>query len=127
MYERKHEPLLQKQAFVRRLGYNILVALEALLVSLGLGIIGYHNLCHFSWIDSLLNASMILGGMGPVCPIDDEYISGKIFASFYAIFSGIGFVGGISILLAPILHRIYHRFHIEDELEKETNRKKQRH
>jgi hypothetical protein len=127
MYERKHEPLLQKQAFVRRLGYNILVAFEALLVSLGLGIIGYHNLCHFSWIDSLLNASMILGGMGPVCPIDDEYISGKIFASFYAIFSGIGFIGGISILLAPILHRIYHRFHIEDELEKETNRKKQRH
>ena len=127
MYERKHEPLLQKQAFVRRLGYNILVAFEALLVSLGLVIIGYHNLCHFSWIDSLLNASMILGGMGPVCPIDDEYISGKIFASFYAIFSGIGFIGGISILLAPILHRIYHRFHIEDELEKETNRKKQRH
>ncbi|MBK9462414.1 MAG: hypothetical protein IPN94_24080 [Sphingobacteriales bacterium] len=127
MYERKHEPLLQKQAFVRRLGYNILVAFEALLVSLGLGIIGYHNLCHFSWIDSLLNASMILGGMGPVSPIDDEYISGKVFASFYAIFSGIGFVGGISILLAPILHRIYHRFHIEDELEKETNRKKQRH
>lgn len=124
MYERKHEPLLQKQAFVRRLGYNILVAFEALLVSLGLGIIGYHNLCHFSWIDSLLNASMILGGMGPVCPIDDEYISGKIFASFYAIFSGIGFIGGISILLAPILHRIYHRFHIEDELEKEKNRKK---
>lgn len=127
MYERKHEPLLQKQAFVRRLGYNILVAFEALLVSLGLGIIGYHNLCHFSWIDSLLNASMILGGMGPVSPIDEECISGKVFASFYAIFSGIGFVGGISILLAPILHRIYHRFHIEDELEKETNRKKQRH
>lgn len=124
MYEKKHEPLLQKKAFVRRLSYNILVASEALLISLGLGIIGYHNLCHFSWIDSLLNASMILGGMGPVCPIDDEYISGKIFASFYAIFSGIGFVGGISILLAPILHRIYHRFHIEDELEKETNHKK---
>lgn len=127
MYEKKREPLLHKQAFIRRLSYNFLVAFEALFISLGLGIIGYHNLCHFSWIDSLLNASMILGGMGPVCPIDDEYIYGKIFASFYAIFSGIGFIGGISILLAPILHRIYHRFHIEDELEKETNRKKQQH
>ena len=127
MYEKKHEPLLQKKAFARRLSYNFLVAFEALLISLGLGIIGYHSLCDFSWIDSLLNASMILGGMGPVSPIDEECISGKVFASFYAIFSGIGFVGGISILLAPILHRIYHRFHIEDELEKETNRKKLRH
>lgn len=126
MYEKKNDPLLHKQAFYRRMSGNFAIAILALAGSLGLGILGYYVLCHFSPIDSLLNASMILGGMGPVGTIEDVYVWGKVFASFYAIFSGIGFVGGMGILLAPIIHRLYHRFHIECEAEKEKEAKKRR-
>ena len=124
MYEKKNEPLLHKQAFYRRLSANFGVSILALTVSLGIGIWGYHTLCHFFWIDSLLNASMILGGMGPVGTIEEQYVWGKVFASFYAIFSGVGFVAGMGILLAPVIHRIYHQFHIECELEKEAKKTK---
>lgn len=124
MYEKRNEPLLRKQAFYRRMSGNFGIAILALANSLGIGIWGYHALCHFNWIDSLLNASMILGGMGPVGTIEDQYVWGKIFASFYAIFSGIGFVGGMGILLAPIIHRLYHRFHIECEAEKEAKKRR---
>ena len=114
MYEKKHEPLLTKPDFIKRLGFNFFLTTLILLSSLGLGILGYYYFCHFSWIDSLLNASMILSGMGPTSTIHDSNIWGKVFASFYALFSGIGFISSVSILLAPIIHRFYHNFHIEN-------------
>ena len=81
--------------------------------ALGIGVIGYHSLGGLSWIDSLVNASMILGGMGPVDPIKTD--AGKYFASFYALFSGLLFIGAASIVLAPFMHRVMHRLHIEEE------------
>ena len=84
-----------------------------LLFSLLIGMLGYHYLESLSWIDSLLNASMILGGMGPVNPLQTN--AGKIFASFYAIYSGVVLLASVGVLVAPIFHRFLHHFHLVDE------------
>ena len=81
-------------------------------VSLGLGILGYHFVARFTWIDSLLNAAMILTGMGPVDALNSD--AAKLFASAYALFSGVVFISATGILLAPIFHRVLQRFHIEE-------------
>jgi hypothetical protein len=80
---------------------------------LGIGMLGYHLIESMSWVDSLLNASMILGGMGPVTPLQTD--AGKIFASFYALYSGVVLLASVGVLAAPILHRFMHRFHLQDE------------
>ena len=90
-----------------------LFAAGIILFSLCIGILGYHYLESLSWIDSLLNASMILGGMGPVNPLQTN--AGKIFASFYALYSGIILLASVGILITPIFHRFLHRFHLELE------------
>ena len=91
------------------------VLAAALLVgaALGLGVLGYHFLAGLPWIDALVNASMILGGMGPVDRVESE--AGKLFTSFYALFSGLLFIGAASLALAPFLHRIMHKLHIDEE------------
>jgi hypothetical protein len=81
--------------------------------SLAVGVVGYHVFEGLSWIDALLNASMILGGMGPVNAIHTT--AGKLFASFYAIYSGLIFLVVAGVLLAPVIHRFLHRFHLETE------------
>ena len=111
MYEHRKEPLLSKAKFLRRLGRHGLVAFGVLICGLGIGVLGYHVFARLSWIDSLLNASMILGGMGPVDPLKTN--AAKIFASCYALFSGLAFIGIVSVLLAPFVHRMLHRFHAE--------------
>lgn len=115
MYERRHEPLLPASGFLRRVAAHSAVGFSILAVSLLIGVSGYHALEGLSWIDSLLNAAMILGGMGPIAELQTE--GGKLFASAYALFSGIVFLGVAGILIAPILHRILHTFHLEDEEE----------
>jgi len=89
------------------------MAIGAMAAALGIGIVGYHFWGGLDWLDSLLNASMILGGMGPVDPITST--AGKMFASFYALFSGLVFIGLSGFLLAPFVHRLLHRFHWEEE------------
>jgi len=79
--------------------------------ALGIGVVGYHLIAGLPWIDSLLNASMILGGMGPVDPLHTD--AAKLFASFYALFSGLMFIGIASVLVAPFVHRLLHRIHYE--------------
>ncbi len=111
MYERHNQPLIPRNAFLKRLGGHILVAFLLLVVSLGIGILGYHGFEKLPWLDSLLNASMILGGMGPVNPILTD--GGKIFASLYALFSGVVFLAVAGIVVAPVAHRIMHRMHME--------------
>ena len=88
-----------------------MLALLVIAFALGIGVFGYHSIAKLSWIDSLLNASMILGGMGPVDPLKSD--TAKIFASFYALFSGLAFVGIASLMIAPFAHRLLHRFHFE--------------
>lgn len=113
MFEHRSEPLLPRHSFLlRALGY---LTLSAVVVgaALGIGVLGYHHLGGLSWIDALVNASMILGGMGPVDPIASNV--GKYFASFYALFSGLLFIGAASIAMAPFVHRVMHKLHLDEE------------
>ena len=96
---------------MRRVAQHGLLALIVIAIALGIGVFGYHFIAHLRWVDSLLNASMILGGMGPVDPLQTN--AAKLFASFYALFSGLAFVGIASLLIAPFVHRLLHRFHLE--------------
>ena len=96
---------------MRRVARHGMLALLVIAFALGIGVFGYHSIAKLSWIDSLLNASMILGGMGPVDPLKSD--AAKIFASFYALFSGLAFVGIASLMIAPFAHRLLHRFHLE--------------
>ena len=112
MYERRKQRLLSRAEFSKRVGRHGLLALGIVAFGLGIGVLGYHWLAHLSWVDSLLNASMILGGMGPIDPLPTN--AAKLFASFYALFSGLAFVGLVSVLLAPFVHRMLHRFHAEE-------------
>jgi hypothetical protein len=113
MFERRHEPLLPFRKFVLRVARSILVALCIVAFALGLGILGYHSIAGFGWVDSLLNASMILSGMGPVGDFRND--AGKVFASFYALFSGLVFITVAGIIVTPVAHRLLHWFHIEEE------------
>lgn len=113
MYEHKKQPLASVKTYRMRVITNALVAIILLILSLGLGVVGYKYTCHYSWIDSLLNASMILGGMGPMNPIDNNI--GKLFASVYALFCGVMLLTSIAVLFTPILHRFYHKFHIAED------------
>lgn len=109
--EARRQPLLPQAAFWRRLTRFALLASGIMIASLALGVMGYHYLEHLAWSDALLNASMILGGMGPVDR--PQTLAGKLFASVYALFAGIIFLLAVGVLLAPILHRFMHRFHLE--------------
>jgi hypothetical protein len=80
-------------------------------ICLGIGIAGYHYTAEIPWIDSLHNASMILSGMGPVVEI--KTYSGKIFSSAFALFSGVVFITNVGVILAPAIHRLFHRLHLE--------------
>ena len=113
MYEHRSHPLLSRAKFVRRVGRHLLLALFLITFALGLGVLGYHLIGGLSWIDSLLNASMILGGMGPVDPLHSD--AAKLFASFYALFSGLAFIGIASLMVAPFAHRLLHRFHVNEK------------
>jgi hypothetical protein len=79
--------------------------------SLGIGIVGYHLSEGLGWLDALVNASMILSGMGPVNELHHD--SGKWFASFYALFSGVAFITSVGVMFAPAVHRFLHKFHLE--------------
>ena len=111
-FEHHRQPLAPRHVFVRRLFRFIGYAVIFLSISLLLGVLGYHHICGLPWVDALLDASMILAGMGPVSPIPND--GGKYFASAYAIFSGVAFLTTFSIIIAPVLHRIMHRLHLND-------------
>ena len=111
MYKSRKHPLLSRAKFARRVLRHFVLALAVVAVALGIGVIGYHSLGKLSWIDSLLNASMILGGMGPVDPLHTS--GAKLFASFYALFSGLAFIGIASLIVLPFAHRLLHRFHLD--------------
>lgn len=113
MYEHRKQPLASKTTFYRRILRNIIIATLVIIICLLVGIAGYHYTAGLSWIDALHNASMILSGMGLVDSVSND--NGKIFSSAYAIFSGVVFITNIGIILAPAVHRIFHRLHIEEE------------
>lgn len=91
------------------LGAMLLLIFLALL----LGVLGYHGFAGLDWVDSLLNASMILGGMGPVSELTT--VPAKLFASFYALFSGVVFIAVMGIFFTPVIHRVLHKFHMDEK------------
>jgi hypothetical protein len=113
MYEHRTHKLLAWPAFLRRAGWHVLVSLPLIAVVAGAGTLGYHALGGLGWIDAFLNASMILGGMGPVDRMETD--SAKLFAAFYALFSGLVFVGVMGVIIAPWIHRMIHVMHAEEE------------
>ena len=110
-FEHRAEPLLPRRRFFRRLARHGVLGLGLIASALAIGVLGYHGIAGLGWIDSIHNASMILAGMGPVDPMPDG--ASKLFASAYAIFSGVVFLGTIGVFLSPIVHRFLHRFHLE--------------
>ena len=113
MFEHRNQPMIPRTEFLWRLARHAAVALGVVLGSLALGIFGYHGLEGLPWIDALVNAAMLLGGMGPVNELHTT--AGKVFAAFYALYSGLVFLGVAGILFAPLVHRLLHRFHLEVE------------
>jgi hypothetical protein len=113
MYEHRKQPLLGWAKFAKRVIHHLILALLVLAVGLGIGVLGYHFLGELNWVDSLLSASMILAGMGPVDTLHSS--TAKIFASCYALFSGLAFIGIASLIIAPFAHRFLHRFHLDEE------------
>lgn len=114
MYESRHQRLLSRGAFLRRLAGHGAFALGILAVSLGIGIAGYHVFEKLPYVDAFLNSAMLLGGMGPVDMPHTE--AGKIFAACYALYSGIVFLVIATIVVAPFLHRLLHLFHWSEKL-----------
>lgn len=111
LYEHRHEPLLTRRQFVRRLVRHGGFAAIIVGVSLLAGTFGYMGFAHLAPIDALLNAAMLLGGMGPVGAI--EGTAGKLFATAFALYAGLVFVAVTGILFAPVFHRVLHHFHAE--------------
>jgi hypothetical protein len=112
-FEHRSQPLLPRREFLGRLARYSFFATLLLGGSLGIGVFGYHYLNDLNWVDSLLNASMILAGMGPTNPLINN--TAKVFASLYAIFSGIIFLTTVAVFLSPVFHRILHKLHLEDD------------
>ena len=108
--ERRGDRLAPLNIFLSRLWGNVLVAAVIVAFSLALGTLGYHYLGNVGWIDGLLNAAMILTGMGPVDKM--ESTEGKLFATFYALYSGVAFLTMVAVILTPLYHRFLHHFHM---------------
>lgn len=113
MFESRTAPLAPRHVFLWRFLRYFASATVLVGVSLGAGILGYHFIAGLDWIDSVLNASMILGGMGPVDPLKSD--AAKLFASAYALYSGLLAITVMGMVLAPLAHRALHLFHLEEE------------
>jgi hypothetical protein len=110
-FEHSRQPLASRCTFLLRMARYLALSLVIIVGSLTIGVLGYHYTEGLPWLDSLLNASMILGGMGPVDSI--RTTSGKWFASFYSLFSGMVLLVAVGVLIAPVFHRFLHHFHLE--------------
>jgi len=112
-YESKHEPLLSRAAFAKR--WTASIGAAALLIGLSLvaGMTGYWYFEGMPWIDAFANAAMILSGMGPLSPL--QTWAGKLFAGLYALYSGLAVIVAVGLIIAPAVHRVLHRFHLETD------------
>ncbi len=113
-YERHNQPLLPRRQFLFRLVRHFGFGLFLILASLAIGVLGYHITENLPWLDSILNASMILGGMGPVNTLTTT--AGKVFASLYALFAGIIFLVAAGVFIAPVVHRWLHKMHLDQDV-----------
>lgn len=112
MYEDRQDPPIPFPAFLLRVARHAMVSVGVLAGSLMIGMAGYVHFEALSWMDAFLNAAMLLGGMGPV---DAPHTSaGKLFAGCYALYAGLVFLVAASLLVAPVAHRVLHKFHWDD-------------
>jgi len=114
MFEHRKSPLLPRRVFYARLARSAALGLALALVSLGIGMAGYHGFEKLSWLDAFLNAAMILSGMGPVAQI--QTTAGKLFAGCYALYSGLALITTLAVIIAPLFHRFLHKFHMEADV-----------
>ena len=114
MYEHKSQRLLPAKLFYRRVLKNILLASTILFISLVIGVVGFCLTADADWVDAFHNSAMLLSGMGPVLQ-NYPGNGAKLFSSFYALFSGIVFITNIGVILAPLMHRVFHRLHLEED------------
>jgi len=112
MYEAKHQPLLTRSAFYRRILAHVAAALGLVLLSLGIGMAGYVATEQMSALDAFLNTAMLLGGMGPVSTLNTN--AGKLFAGVFALYAGLVFIACAALVLTPLLHRLLHHFHVSE-------------
>jgi hypothetical protein len=111
MYEKRLEKLAPTAVFARRVARHTSIAASLVACSLAIGMAGYHATEGLPWIDAFVNAAMLLGGMGPVDPLHSA--AGKLFAGCYALYCGLVVIVAAGVLLAPFLHRLLHRFHLD--------------
>ena len=111
MFEHRKQKLLPPREYLHRLARSAAVGVALLVFSLGIGMVGYHGLAGLAWIDAFLDSAMILGGMGPVSTLQGT--PAKLFAGCYAIYCGIALISTAGIILAPVVHRSLHKFHLE--------------
>ena len=116
LFEKRHEPLAPLPIFLKRVACGLGIAALILAAGLGIGVLGYHALPPITWLDAFYNAALILSDMGPVTQILTP--PGELFIGFYALFSGLAFVTMMSIIFAPLIHRLMHSFHLGDEEDK---------
>jgi hypothetical protein len=121
MNEHIPAPLLPRREYFARIVRSLGLGLAVIAVCLAVGMVGYHNLERLSWIDAFLNAAMILSGMGPVATL--QTTGGKLFAGFYALFSGLALISILGIIMAPIVLRVLHKFHLDLYAKKSGSRK----
>lgn len=116
LYEHRHHPLLPRHLFLRRAARHVAWGGLIVAIAVSIGTVGYATLGRLHWVDAFLNASMILGGMGPVDRM--ETTPAKIFSALYALFSGLAFVGLMGVVLAPWVHRLLHWTHLEEHADR---------
>lgn len=119
MFEHHKQPLLPIAAFIARTVKHTLFAAGIVVVSLAIGILGYHGFEGLSWLDAFVNAAMLLGGMGPISELHTT--GGKLFAGFYALYSGLIFLVVAGVIFGPVIHRFLHQFHLEMDSEDAHN------
>jgi hypothetical protein len=113
MFEHRTEPLIPRRQFYQRLALSTGLGLAVIVVSLAGGMLGYHSLEGMAWIDAFVNASMLLGGMGPVTPLCTE--GGKLFAGLFALYCGLAVLVVAGVILSPVVHRFFHKLHLDIE------------
>lgn len=111
MLENRKQPLLPMPIFLMRMARSFALGLLAIAIALYIGMAGYHYFEYMPWLDAFANASMILSGMGPLSPVYTT--AGKLFAGFYALFSGLSFIFIIGLMFTPVIHRLFHKFHLD--------------
>jgi hypothetical protein len=111
-FENRRQKVVPLKHFFLRMGRYALFACVLILFSVAIGLLGYHNLAHLSWLNSFHMSCMILTGMGPVEPMNSA--CAKLFSSFYALYSGVAFLSITAVFFAPVVHRLLHILHVED-------------